>query len=62
MSSFKRKVARQHEGTKAEAEAPADHAAGLHTDQPRPNLKLSPRGAQPTLDRGRVLRRKSAGR
>ncbi len=62
MSSFKRKLARHNEQTKSEAEAPAEHAAGPQTALPRPNLKLSPRGNAPTLDRGRVLRRKSAGR
>jgi hypothetical protein len=62
MSSFKRKLARHNDATKAEADASAEHAAGPHTAQPRPNLKLSPRGNTPSLDRGRVLRRKSAGR
>jgi hypothetical protein len=62
MSSFKRKLARQIEQPKSEADAHAEHAAGTSAAQPRPNLKLSPRGNAPTLDRGRVLRRKSAGR
>jgi hypothetical protein len=62
MSSFKRKLARQIEPPKSEADAPAEHGVGAHAAPPRPNVKLSPRGAAPTLDRGRVLRRKSAGR
>lgn len=62
MSSFKRKLARQNEAPKSEAEAAAEHAAGLHTALPKPNLKLNPRSGPPTLDRGRLMRRKSAGR
>jgi hypothetical protein len=62
MSSFKRKLARQIEQPKSEADAPAEHTAGANAVQPRPNVRLSPRGNAPTLDRGRVLRRKSAGR
>lgn len=63
MSSFKRKLARHNEHPKSEgADAPAEHAAGPQAIQPRANVKLSPRGNAPTLDRGRVLRRKSAGR
>jgi hypothetical protein len=62
MSSFKRKLARHNEQPKSEADAPAEHAGGPQVSQPRPNLKLGGRGNGPTLDRGRVLRRKSAGR
>lgn len=66
MSSFKRKLARQHaEHTKAEGEAGQGHEqeqSFLHGATPRPNLKLTPRAQSASLDRGRVLRRKSAGR
>lgn len=58
MSSFKRKLARQ---AAAETKTDQPHEHGQHTVTPV-HQKVTPRSAAQTLDRGRVLRRKSTGR
>jgi hypothetical protein len=58
MSSFKRKLARQA-AAETKTEQPHEHGHAIATPVQQ---KVTPRAAAKSLDRGRVLRRKSAGR